>query len=181
MKKTRTERRAAWLRKKSPERQNRRRCRSCGRIGYYADGAKVCQQLVGMLGAYRCPGLLEVIAPAPKPEPPQVEAEQQVVIDANAARRQAAQAKLDNAKRHIDTCNRDWNRLVGHLRRYATTKCALRLAEKTRQLKQWEAKVRFYSKRAAMSDAEIDAERERFLRNLSARPSKRGIKIGGAV
>lgn len=66
MKRTRVEHRAAYLRKKSPERTRRRICDRCHKVGYYKPGTKACQQLIGLLGTYRCPGKLHVMARKPK-------------------------------------------------------------------------------------------------------------------
>lgn len=182
-KKTRVERRAAWLRQRGGTRTKRRKCVRCGKVGYYAPYETACQQLIGMLGAYRCPGKLAAIPRKPTRTLKEgivamlTEPDQPSRYD--AARAEARKRMEDAGRRWLDAKVR-FNRYVSNLRRFGTKKWALKCATAAQDANKWSRKALYYEKLAQMTDAQLDAEVAHARRSFAPRP-KRGIKIGGDV
>ncbi len=182
-KKTRVDRRAAYLRVKSPSRPKRRKCDRCGKVGYYAVGATACQQLIGLLGTYRCPGKLAVIPRKPKPVKEAL-AEMAVEAASEDTRAMKLRSVIDRKRQHALTQTWSWqkrfNDRVGYVRRYGTPKWALKLADAARELNAWAKKVERYEARLRLTDDQLVADADK-KRQAFTRKAKRGIKIGGVV
>jgi hypothetical protein len=154
----------------------KKRCLKCGAVRDYRPRERRCKAIVvGVWNKERtyCWGHLARVVPQkrvqkPKPEP---------VVGTPQAKAVAQQAAI--AKR-MERVQRAFNRYVGNLRRYGNVKWAKLAGEAAQQLKNWERKMRYYEKRARMTDAEVAAERERLQQARAPKP-KRAIKVNGPV
>lgn len=182
-KKTRGEERAAWLRQRSTTRTKRRKCDRCGKVGYYAPHQRACQQLIGLLGAYRCPGTLASLARRPKrtlQEGIAVMMTEPDVPTHGSRLRAAAQRKVAAATLVAERWQVRFNKQLAHVRRYGSPKWALRLATSAREANRWSKKAQYYAKRVEMTDAQLEADAERVRRAFARKPG-RGMRLAGSV
>lgn len=149
------------LRRKTPVRPIRKRCRVCKRVGYYGDRAAVCYFTRGLLGSYCCGGRLDVVVPLKKKR-------EEVPVSEGERVRAEAVKKRDHAQRLAEARRRE-------------VMLAVKKADRlSKAMRRWEAKASYYARRANVTDAEITVERER----RKQRPEKkirRVLKMGGEL
>lgn len=135
-----------------PEKVVLKRCTRCGHKLHARQSYRRCHQLRFGKGSYTCWGNLETVKKKPKPiteeDSPQM----------YEAQRKKAELQRQAAERMVSAKTRALARLVTSLRMY-------------------ERRASYYAKRAAMTDAELAAEKLK----RADRPTKvrRAMKVGG--
>lgn len=156
----------------------KKKCTRCGHVARVRPRQARCRQPRFGRNSYACWGLLEVVRKAPPPlrypagrylaEPGLAQREREEtqmpkVGKAGKTSQQVAQEKAAAARRKVDHYTREAKR--------ATT-----------LLHQWQRKLAHYEKRAALTDEQVEAERQARKAQAVARQQRtvrRGINLGG--
>lgn len=160
--------------KKSPWRTAKKTCAKCGKAGWYRPRETRCKRQKFGPGSFWCYGALSAVAK--KPDPLGLRPAPGLAIGSLLGEEGLALAVADRGVR---------------IRADAAKKLAAardRITDKTRQmtrlatsLRMWEKRASYYAKRASLTDAELEQERQTRMARAKRKPRRRGIAVGGEL